>query len=64
MAWLQPEWVVGVGTFAARQAERALSSMNIKVGCMTHPSPANPRANQGWAALIERELCALGIGFP
>ena len=64
MDWLQPEWVVGVGAFAARQAERALAVADIKIGRITHPSPASPKANLGWAPLIEQELQALGIELP
>lgn len=58
---LKPEIVVGVGQFASQQAQRALAPLGTRVGQITHPSPANPRANQGWAALIENELTALGI---
>ncbi|RMG97225.1 MAG: single-stranded DNA-binding protein, partial [Candidatus Dadabacteria bacterium] len=28
---------------------------------ISHPSPANPRANRGWADLADAELEALGI---
>ncbi len=59
--WLQPEIVVGVGMFATRQARRALSRSRVRIGQITHPSPANPRANAGWSALVEKELSALGI---
>ena len=58
---LQPQMVLGVGTFAAQQARRALHGMDVRVGRITHPSPANPRANAGWTALIERELTEMGI---
>ena len=58
---LKPRFVVGVGRFAALQAEKALSDLDITVGCITHPSPANPKANRGWAPIIEKELVDLGI---
>lgn len=58
---LQPHYVIGVGIFAARRAEQALKNMNVRVGRITHPSPANPKANQGWDRLIETELGELGI---
>ena len=57
-------WVVGVGAFAAQQAERALAEMPVRVGRITHPSPASPKANRGWAALIEEEFRAMGIQLP
>ena len=58
---LGPHIVVGVGRFAAQQARRALADIPIPVGQITHPSPANPRANAGWSELIEQELLAMGI---
>ncbi len=60
-AALRPEWVVGVGAFAEERARAALDGMDVRIGRVSHPSPANPRANQGWGKLIESELSALGI---
>jgi len=58
---LQPEHVVGVGQFAADRARIALAGLRVKVGGITHPSPANPKANRGWGSIIVNELKALGI---
>jgi single-strand selective monofunctional uracil DNA glycosylase len=58
---LQPRFVVGVGRFAADRARCALSDPTIVTGRITHPSPANPRANRGWQPLITKELAELGI---
>lgn len=58
---LRPRLVVGVGKFAALQAQRALGALEVKVGQITHPSPANPKANQGWRNRVEKELDELGI---
>ena len=58
---LQPEIVVGVGKFAAQRSAAALKETGLAVGAITHPSPANPRANRGWQPLIEQELHQLGI---
>ncbi len=63
IAALQPEYVVGVGQFAADRARAALEGLNLKIGGITHPSPANPRANRGWEALVQRELATLGIRY-
>jgi len=60
---LRPRHVVGVGEFAARRAEAALAGLEVVTGRITHPSPANPRANRGWEALVEKELTAMGIGL-
>jgi len=58
---LEPELVVGVGQFATRRARVALQGLPLKIGGITHPSPANPKANRGWESLADRELAALGI---
>ncbi len=61
---LKPEWVIGIGKFAYDRSKIALQGMDVKVGRITHPSPANPAANRGWVALIEKELSDLGIELP
>jgi single-strand selective monofunctional uracil DNA glycosylase len=61
--WIRPRMVIGVGAFAAQQAQRALAHMAMPVGRITHPSPANPKANAGWVEAIENELAAMGIRF-
>ena len=59
--YLKPRYVVGVGKFAGDRARAAISDPAITIGSITHPSPANPKANRGWKALVEKELHALGI---
>ncbi len=61
---LKPEMVLGVGKFAADQATRALADTKVRVGRITHPSPANPKANAGWCNLVESELAQMGIDMP
>ncbi len=58
---LEPEWVVGVGVFAANRARAALGENGPQIGRITHPSPANPRAARDWAGTAARELAALGL---
>jgi len=60
---LKPKFVIGVGKFAEVRAHTALRGLKITIGRITHPSPANPRANQGWAKLVERELGGLGLAL-
>ena len=48
---------------ACDKARTAISDPAITIDGITHPSPANPRANRGWEALIEKEFRALGIKF-
>lgn len=59
--WLEPGYVVGVGQFAAERAEIALAGLDLRIGRITHPSPANPKANRGWENLVTKELEVLGI---
>ena len=63
VAWLNPAYVIGVGQFAKERALEALDGFSGTIGGITHPSPANPKANRGWQTLIESELAALGIKF-
>jgi single-strand selective monofunctional uracil DNA glycosylase len=59
---LEPSVVIGVGTFAAGSAERALGK-TVQVTQILHPSPANPRANRGWADEARRDLERAGVRF-
>jgi len=63
IVYLKPEHVVGIGQFAATRARIVVEGLPPKVGGITHPSPANPKANRGWESLIIQELGALGIGL-
>ena len=63
IAYLNPRYVIGVGTFARDRAIEALAGMELIIGGMTHPSPANPKANRGWEEAIGKELAAIGITF-
>ncbi len=58
---LKPRYVVGIGRFAEERIRRALSGRDVAVGRITHPSPANPRANRDWEGYVRKELSSLGI---
>lgn len=58
---LSPRFVIGVGQFTLQRARKALAGMPVAIGNITHPSPANPKANRGWETIVEKELKALGI---
>jgi single-strand selective monofunctional uracil DNA glycosylase len=58
---MEPRFVVGVGQFASERARQALSGFDLVIGTITHPSPANPKANRGWGTLITQELAEIGI---
>ncbi|HTQ02822.1 MAG TPA: uracil-DNA glycosylase family protein [Polyangiaceae bacterium] len=61
---LEPEYVIGVGAFAEARARQVLGERDLRVGCILHPSPASPRANQGWERLAAEELRQTGIFLP
>lgn len=61
VTFLQPQWVIGIGAFAEKQAERALGDLDLRIGRVLHPSPASPIANRGWASAAEKQLADLGI---
>ncbi|MFO0710972.1 MAG: hypothetical protein U0353_14090 [Sandaracinus sp.] len=51
-----------MGAFGKERAEAALGGRSgLRFGAILHPSPANPRANRGWAEAAENELAALGL---
>jgi len=58
---LQPDWVVGVGAFARKRAERATKGMELRYATVLHPSPASPAANRGWSEAAERQLVEQGL---
>lgn len=60
VALLEPEWVVGIGAFAERRAREALGDA-LSIARVSHPSPANPRAQKDWAGLARRELVRQGV---
>ncbi len=61
---LDPEWVIGIGQFAATRAQEVFPDGKPTVGRILHPSPASPAANRDWAGVAERELKQLGVWSP
>jgi single-strand selective monofunctional uracil DNA glycosylase len=61
METISPRYGVGVGKFAEERGAKALKGLNITLGGICHPSPANPLANRGWELLIEAQLRSMGI---
>lgn len=59
---LRPEWVIGIGGFAAERARRVVGNAEApRIAQVLHPSPASPAANRGWAEAATRQLEALGV---
>jgi single-strand selective monofunctional uracil DNA glycosylase len=70
LAALEPQWVIGIGSYARQCIERVLAesaagpagaSRAPRVGQVLHPSPASPAANRGWAEAAQAQLNALGV---
>ena len=60
--YFKPRYLIGVGAFAEKRLRVCLPERDgVTIGKITHPSPANPRANRGWEAFIEQELTDLKI---
>lgn len=56
--------VIGVGKVAEDRARRALAAQgvtDVRVEGVMHPSPRNPRANQGWEDEARTRLEELGV---
>jgi single-strand selective monofunctional uracil DNA glycosylase len=62
LRYFKPAYAIGIGAFAARRVAEVAGG-EMRTGQLTHPSPANPRANRGWAALATAELHRMGIDF-
>ena len=58
---LQPEWIIGVGDFAAKRATLVLGNAGVRIGRILHPSPASPAANRDWNRLATGQLRELGL---
>jgi single-strand selective monofunctional uracil DNA glycosylase len=61
VAVLKPEWLIGIGEFAARRAAEVFQNGVPKLGRILHPSPASPAANRNWSLLATGQLRSLGI---
>jgi single-strand selective monofunctional uracil DNA glycosylase len=61
---LEPDWVLGIGRFAEGRIRAVVGDRPVTVGSVPHPSPASPKANQGWAPLMESALAELGVPLP
>lgn len=62
---LRPEFVVGVGNFAAKRTSEALSvsaeELCVRVVKILHPSPASPASNHDWAGKVTKQLIDSGV---
>ncbi len=63
IALLDPELVIGVGVWAEKRAKAVVGDTR-RVGVILHPSPASPKANQGWAKHVEKDFAKLKVKLP
>lgn len=61
VAVLRPHFLLGIGRFAEKRIRAACPDTGAVVGAVPHPSPASPKANQGWEAIMEEALEDLGV---
>jgi len=57
---LEPEWLIGVGDFAAKRAREVFPDHAPRIGQILHPSPACPASNNNWAGKVTAQLQKLG----
>ncbi|PIE24769.1 MAG: single-stranded DNA-binding protein [Planctomycetota bacterium] len=58
---LQPELIVGVGSFAEARCKAVLTGRGLRFARLPHPSPASPAANRGWAELADKAFATWGL---
>jgi single-strand selective monofunctional uracil DNA glycosylase len=58
---LKPQWLIGIGDFAAKRAAPAVVNSTLRVGQILHPSPACPASNKDWAGTVTAQLRQLGV---
>lgn len=62
---LQPKYLVGVGSFAKKRAQKVVGDIDgLTIGTVLHPSPASPLANRGWAPQATAQLREMGVALP
>jgi single-strand selective monofunctional uracil DNA glycosylase len=61
VAALQPEWLIGVGDFAAGRIREIFDKETVKLGKILHPSPACPASNKDWQGTVTAQLVQLGV---
>ncbi|RMG94061.1 MAG: single-stranded DNA-binding protein [Deltaproteobacteria bacterium] len=58
---VEPRALVGVGKFAEARLQKVFGDRDIPIASVLHPSPANPRANRGWAEIARAQLAEFGL---
>ena len=62
---LSPSHLIGVGGFAHQRLLHTCGELpGLRIGQILHPSPANPRANRGFAGTVAAQLAGMDIPAP
>jgi len=61
MRILEPEWLIGIGDFAAKRARAVIEDPTPRVGQILHPSPVCPASNHNWAGKVTAQLREIGV---
>lgn len=63
---LQANVAIGIGRFAEQRVQVVAQPLGIRAGNVTHPSPANPRANAGggWGVHMDAAAAEFGVSIP
>ena len=62
--YMQPDFVLGIGGFTTQRLQIILDGVDVTIGRVLHPSPANPAANRGWAEQVDKSFKKIGIAIP
>jgi len=57
----EPQWLIGIGEFAAKRANTVCPDPPPRIGQILHPSPASPASNTNWAGVVTTQLVQLGV---
>jgi single-strand selective monofunctional uracil DNA glycosylase len=58
---LEPEWLIGIGDFAAKRGAQIFAGDRPRLGRILHPSPACPVSNCDWPGKATAQLQQLGV---
>jgi len=61
MRILEPDWLIGVGEFAAKRARAVVTNARPRIGQILHPSPSCPASNNDWGRTATGQLQNLGV---
>ncbi|MFA6583735.1 MAG: uracil-DNA glycosylase family protein [Elusimicrobiaceae bacterium] len=61
IAFFKPRFCVGIGAYAKERFDEILHGTGAQTMLLTHPSPANPKANAGWEKFADALADEIGL---